>query len=205
MLIAPHEFKEVQTLVRSLCGLVLTDDKTYLLRARLEAVVKAHGCAHFAEYLDRLRLRSEGLMRDELVEALTTGETSFNRDTHPFEEFRRQILPALAETVRRRREERYPVPLARIWSAGCSTGQEPYSLAMAIHEFVAANPAFDLPSRFWLRMCPRNHSAWRRLAAIRIVMWIADSPRNRGTVTFAHTGSSGPPATICVGGLSSVD
>ena len=81
--------------------------------------------------------------------SLRSSETSFNRDTHPFEEFRRQILPALAETVRRRREERYPVPLARIWSAGCSTGQEPYSLAMAIHEFIAANPALDLrPEHF---------------------------------------------------------
>ena len=149
MQVSPQEFRDIQTLVRQLCGLVLTDDKTYLVSARLESVVAAHGFATFSEYLGRLQQINALLMRDELVEALTTGETSFNRDGHPFEEFRNRILPALAETIRLRREARYPVPMARIWSAGCSTGQEPYSLAMAIHDFVSANPAANLrPDHF---------------------------------------------------------
>jgi len=142
--VSPRDFRDIQTLVRSLCGLVLTDDKTYLVRTRLESVVQAHGFATFSEYLGRLQEFSANLMRDELVEALTTGETSFNRDTHPFEEFRRRILPGLADTIRRRREALYPVPLARLWSAGCSTGQEPYSIAMAIQDFVTANPAIGV-------------------------------------------------------------
>jgi chemotaxis protein methyltransferase CheR len=150
MEVSPQEFRDVQTLVRGLCGLVLSDDKTYLVRTRLESVVKAHGCSTFAEYLGRLQQISAVLMRDELVEALTTGETSFNRDIHPFAEFGKRILPALAETLRRRRcDSSYAAPLARIWSAGCSTGQEPYSLAMAVHDFVAAHPAFGLrPEHF---------------------------------------------------------
>lgn len=149
MNVSVQEFRDVQALVRSLCGLVLTDDKTYLVRTRLESVVQAHGCRTFAEYLGRLQQTHARLMRDELVEALTTGETSFNRDTHPFDEFRRLILPTLADTIRRRREARDPAPVVRIWSAGCSTGQEPYSLAMAICDYIAANPALALrPEHF---------------------------------------------------------
>lgn len=149
MEISPQDFRDVQTLVRRLCGLVLTDDKTYLVSSRLEQVVAAHGFTKFTDYLGRVQELHSVRMRDELVEALTTGETSFNRDGHPFEEFRRRILPALAETIRLRREARYPVPLARLWSAGCSTGQEPYSLAMAVLDFVAGSPQLNLrPEHF---------------------------------------------------------
>jgi chemotaxis protein methyltransferase CheR len=149
MEISPQDFRDIQTLVRRLCGLVLTDDKTYLVQSRLEEVVAAHGFAHFSDYLGRVQQLNSKLMRDELVEALTTGETSFNRDSHPFDEFRRRILPELGETIRLRRENHYPVPICRLWSAGCSTGQEPYSLAMAVHDFVSGNPALALrPEHF---------------------------------------------------------
>ena len=103
MEVSNQEFRDVQTLVRSLCGLVLTDDKTYLVRTRLEPVVAAHGCATFGDYLGRVQQFSAVAMRDELVEALTTGETSFNRDGHLFDEFRKRILPSLAEALRGRR------------------------------------------------------------------------------------------------------
>jgi len=142
--VLPQDFRDVQSLVRSLCGLVLTDDKTYLVRTRLESVVHAHGFATFSEYLGRLQQFSATEMRDELVEALTTGETSFNRDSHPFDEFRRRILPALADVIRRRRTSNHPNSVARIWSAGCSTGQEPYSIAMAVQDFVANDSTQDL-------------------------------------------------------------
>lgn len=142
--VSAQQFREVQILVRRLCGLVLTDEKTYLVRSRLESVVKAHGFATFSEYLARVQEIDAMLMRDELVEALTTGETSFSRDGHPFDEFRRRVMPELAERVRERRETGYLVPRARIWSAGCSTGQEAYSLAIAIQEFLAANPKLNL-------------------------------------------------------------
>ena len=149
MEVSNQEFRDVQTLVRSLCGLVLTDDKTYLVKTRLEPVVAAHGCATFGDYLGRVQQFSAVAMRDELVEALTTGETSFNRDGHLFDEFRKRILPSLAEALRRRREAGLSLPIARIWSAGCSTGQEPYSVAMIIHDYLSANFALGLkPEQF---------------------------------------------------------
>lgn len=147
MHISRNEFREVQRLVRDLCGLVLGDDKTYLVRTRLEPVVRSHGCSHFSEYLGRVQQFDARLMRDELVEALATGETSFNRDDHPFLEFRNRILPHLAKSIRQSRGSNSPNPVARFWSAGCSTGQEPYSMAIAVHEFLAANPQFGFEPR----------------------------------------------------------
>ena len=134
--VSTEEFREVQKLVRSLCGLVLTDDKMYLVKSRLESVVRAHGLSSFTEYLARVVRFSAVKMRDELVEALTTGETSFNRDKHPYEALRRHILPELAAKVRHRRQVGYAIPVSRIWSAACSTGQEPYSIAMAIRDYL---------------------------------------------------------------------
>jgi chemotaxis protein methyltransferase CheR len=149
MEITALEFRDIQTLVRDLCGLVLADEKAYLARMRLEPVVRAHGFTSFSDYLGRVQQLDAVLMRDELVEALTTGETSFNRDEHLFEALRRRILPALAERLRKPRDPRFPVPTARLWSAGCSTGQEPYSLAMAVMDFLGASPALALrPEQF---------------------------------------------------------
>jgi chemotaxis protein methyltransferase CheR len=149
MEIAAQEFRDIQQLVRKLCGLVLSDDKTYLVRTRLDSVIRAHGFTRFSDYLGRVQQLNAILMRDELVEALTTGETSFYRDEHPFDEFRRRILPTLGEMLYQRREARFPIPIARLWSAGCSTGQEPYSLAIAVHDFVASRPTLKLsPEQF---------------------------------------------------------
>lgn len=144
MEVSGQDFREVQTLIRSLCGLVLSDDKTYLVQTRLESVVRTHGFSSFAQYLDRLQQPDATLMRDELVETLTTGETSFNRDGHPFECLRRTILPELGATIRARRKAGYPAPIARLWSAGCSTGQETYSMAMAVCDYLAIPAAHDL-------------------------------------------------------------
>lgn len=138
MEISAAEFQEVRTLLHSQCGIALSDDKTYLLQTRLEPLVRARQCATFGEYLGLLRRSHATELRDEMLEALATNETSFFRDGHPFMEFRRRILPDLAETIRRRRVELHPAPLARIWSAGCSTGQEVYSLAIAVHETLPA-------------------------------------------------------------------
>jgi len=149
MEVSGQDFREVQALVRSLCGLVLSDDKTYLVQTRLESVVRTHGFSTFSQYLDRLQEADARQLRDELVESLTTGETSFNRDGHPFDELRRRILPELGDMIRRRRVAGFPIPIARLWSAGCSTGQEAYSLAIAVCDYLATQTASDLrPDRF---------------------------------------------------------
>jgi chemotaxis protein methyltransferase CheR len=147
--ISPQEFQEIQLLIHQLCGLVLSDEKQYLVRSRLEPVLRNYGLIRLTDYLARLRRPDSQALRDELVESMTTGETSFFRDGHPFEEFRRRILPELAATIRKRVASGYPSASVRIWSAGCSTGQEPWSIAMLIHDFLTDFGNSDLkPEQF---------------------------------------------------------
>jgi chemotaxis protein methyltransferase CheR len=122
-------FDELRRLIRGLCGVVLSEDKAYLIRHRLEPVVRDHRLSGFEELARRLRDPGGAALRDAVVEAITTGETAFFRDGRPFEAFRRHVLPDLA--ARRRR--------VRLWCAGVATGQEAYSVAMTVAEFAEAN------------------------------------------------------------------
>jgi chemotaxis protein methyltransferase CheR len=131
MELAPRTFDELRQLIHRLCGLVLADDKAYLIRHRLEPLVRAAGCRDFEEFAQKLRGPEGETLHDPIVEAITTSETSFFRDGHPFEAFRRYLLPRLGELAKGR-------PL-RLWCAAAATGQEPYSLAMLIDEYATAN------------------------------------------------------------------
>jgi len=122
--LGPETFAFIAGLVRSRAGIVLTPDKGYMLETRLAGLMKRDGYASLAQLAQALRdPRAEPLLR-EVVEALTTNESSFFRDGKPFEHVRR-ILPALHAA-------RPAGQRLRIWSAACSTGQEAYSLAMLL-------------------------------------------------------------------------
>ncbi|WP_372620072.1 CheR family methyltransferase [Falsiroseomonas sp.] len=119
-------FVEVAGLVRRRAGIVLTEDKGYLLETRLGPVLARFKLASLGALAERLRsLPGEALER-AVVEALTTHESSFFRDGRPFEHLR-GALPKLLS--RKAAGERL-----RIWSAACSTGQEAYSVAMLATE-----------------------------------------------------------------------
>lgn len=123
-------FAELRELIHHLCGLALPDDKLYLVEQRLEPLVVAHGCRDFEALAARLRGPDGEELREPLIEAITTNETSFFRDGHPFETLRSQILPWLVERKAAGRK------LGRIWAAASSTGQEPYSMAMTLLDFL---------------------------------------------------------------------
>jgi chemotaxis protein methyltransferase CheR len=131
-------FDELRRLVHGLCGLVLSEEKEYLVRHRLGPVARAAGCRCFEEFAQKLRGPDGPALHDAIVAAITTGETSFFRDGHPFEAFRRH-LPRLAERARGRLAGPGGVRV-RLWCAATSTGQEPYSLAMLLDEWVGTNP-----------------------------------------------------------------
>jgi len=152
MKLSADEFHQIRTFLLETSGLALTPDKEYLVRTRLEPVARRHQLASFADVIRKLSENNNGLFRDEVVDAMTTNETSFNRDGHPFEELRRLILPRLLRVLHdRRTNSGIPFPRIRIWSVAASTGQEPYSIAMAILDFLAANPGTGWTAEhFWI-------------------------------------------------------
>jgi chemotaxis protein methyltransferase CheR len=108
----------------------LTPDKAYLIESRLTRVARRRHLATLEELLRALRLRRDEQLIREVVEAMTTNESSFFREMRSFDAFRQVVLPHRIECHGSRR----PV---RIWCAACSSGQEPYSLAILLREAAA--------------------------------------------------------------------
>ena len=132
MKLSPAEFDGVRTAIHQLSGLVLAEDKQYLVTSRLIPLLQRQGLTSFQDLIIRLQDPRNDRLRSEVIDAMSTNETSFNRDGHPFEALRQQILP---EVARRTFQPSLSVGRKiRIWSAAASTGQEPYSIGMAIYQ-----------------------------------------------------------------------
>lgn len=125
----PERFQNLAAMLRRRSGLVLTADKGYLVESRLMPVARKHGMADLDALLVAIERGNEPLAR-AVTEAMTTNETSFFRDSKPFDMFRNEVLPQLLEC-------RAATRTLRIWSAAASTGQEAYSLAMILREQAA--------------------------------------------------------------------
>lgn len=110
-------------------GLVVTPDKTYLLESRLLPVAKKWNFASLEAVAVALRALPDRKLIDEIVDAMTTNETSFFRDQKPFQMFEQVVFPALMTSNRVKTGKKI-----RIWSAAASTGQESYTLAMLLKE-----------------------------------------------------------------------
>src|SRR5262245_44405153 len=122
MQLSPGTFNDIRKAVHDLCGVVITDDKEYLVVSRLEPILKKNGLPSYESLLGKLKQASSHHLQEQIVEAITTRETSFNRDGHPFEELRRAILPELATRLRETRERmRFPGSIVRIWCAAVAT------------------------------------------------------------------------------------
>jgi chemotaxis protein methyltransferase CheR len=136
------DFNNIRSYIYKLCGLAIPDEKKYLIQQRLEPFAASTGCKNFSQFYQKLVLDESPAFKHEIIAAMTTNETSFFRDQHPFIAFEKFILPQLCRVIGERKES---APDAagqngvHIWCAAASSGQEPYSLAMLIHEFVKAN------------------------------------------------------------------
>jgi chemotaxis protein methyltransferase CheR len=137
MSIAAPDFSYVSNLVRQRSAIVLEPGKEYLVEARLLAVARSSGASSVTDLIGRLRQRPEPALQETVVDALTTNETSWFRDKHPFDTFADQVLPQIISEGRADRT-------ARIWSAACSSGQEPYSLAILAADRLAMHPGWRL-------------------------------------------------------------
>jgi chemotaxis protein methyltransferase CheR len=120
-----EDFQALRVLVKSLTGIHLSEQKRELVYGRLTRRLRALQLRTFAEYRERLKGNVQELA--ELCNAITTNLTSFFREPHHFQYLREHVLAPLAADPRGRRR-------LRIWSAGCSTGEEPYSIAMTVLE-----------------------------------------------------------------------
>jgi len=123
-----EDFGFLAALLKRQSGLVLSPDKTYLVESRLLPITRKHGMESLDTLAAALRASPEtGSLVKEVVDAMTTNESFFFRDIKPFDQFRQLVLPRLMQA-------RTSVRKIRIWSAACSSGQEPYTLAMILRE-----------------------------------------------------------------------
>ncbi|HGY91654.1 MAG TPA: protein-glutamate O-methyltransferase CheR, partial [Planctomycetes bacterium] len=120
----------VAELVRNRAAIVLDSGKEYLVEARLAPLAREEGLPNVDALIERLQDASSEHLRERVVDAMTTNETSFFRDVTPFNILRDSILPEIIEARSGGRQ-------LTIWSAACSTGQEPYSIAMLLREYPA--------------------------------------------------------------------
>lgn len=129
-MISASDYDFFRRFLKARSGLVLGDDKQYLLESRLGPVIRRIGLASLGQLAARLRENGVATLEQAVVEAMTTNESFFFRDKTPFDTFASTMLPALL----RSRSESQTI---RIWCAAASTGQEPYSLAMILSEQAA--------------------------------------------------------------------
>lgn len=122
-----HQFR---TFLEQQCGIVLGENKQYLVKSRLAPLMSKFDLSSLSELVNRTLLPVERQLRAAVIDAMTTNETLWFRDDYPFKLLKRQLLPDFSA-------QRTPV---KIWSAASSSGQEPYSIAMSVLEYQQANP-----------------------------------------------------------------
>jgi chemotaxis protein methyltransferase CheR len=132
--ITTDEYARLSRFLSSACGIELGENKQYLVSSRLRNLLERHGMKTLGELLAALG-QDGWALKQQLIEAMTTHETLWFRDQYPYEGLKRMILPELARGHR---------PDVRIWSAACSSGQEPYSIAMITDEYGREQPRHPL-------------------------------------------------------------
>tara|TARA_A200000159_G_scaffold109771_2_gene102711 strand:+ start:106209 stop:107039 length:831 start_codon:yes stop_codon:yes gene_type:complete len=128
--VSPEGYLKFRQFLEKQCGIVLGENKQYLVRSRLASLLYKYSYSSADELINVVvRGQDRGLLQS-VIDAMTTNETLWFRDNYPFDLLVKDLLPDLAKTNRN----------IKIWSAACSSGQEPYSIAMAILEFQRQRP-----------------------------------------------------------------
>ncbi|MFK7742214.1 MAG: protein-glutamate O-methyltransferase CheR [Planctomycetota bacterium] len=119
-------------MIRDLTGLALDESKAYLIEGRLGPIAEEMGCANLNELYFKMKYTPEPALQRRIIEAITTHETLWFRDGAPFEALQFKMVPESIDA----REQIGQSKRLRIWSAACSTGQEPYGIAMIVRDLV---------------------------------------------------------------------
>ena len=126
-----NSYQQFSAFLEQQCGIVLGNNKQYLVKSRLAPLMSKFSVTSLAELLTRTLSPTERQLRAAVIDAMTTNETLWFRDEYPFSILQNKVLPDIAKQQRS----------AKIWSAASSSGQEPYSIAMSILEYQQQNPA----------------------------------------------------------------
>jgi len=129
--ISSQEYDAFRKLLEDACGIVLGDNKHYLVASRLGRLLKEFETASVGDLIARMKREPRSGLRERVIDAMTTNETFWFRDNHPYVLLNDLILPELAA---KRASQ------VRIWSAACSSGQEPHSISMIAQEYLQKRP-----------------------------------------------------------------
>lgn len=123
------EFDQFRQFLQDACGIALGDNKQYLVSNRIRRLLEEYKLNSFSELVRALKLNSHRKLKDQVIDAMTTNETFWFRDIYPYEHLRSKLLPQLMGGNNKM------FGSIRIWSAACSSGQEPYSISMIAEEY----------------------------------------------------------------------
>lgn len=128
----PSQLALLSKYVAEACCIHLGEEKRYLFEARLGTIISESGARDIPEFIAMAKADASGRLRDKIIDSMTTHETYWFRDTRPWESLEKSILPELGNLLRKGEKSRI-----RILSAACSSGQEPYSVALLLHKLKA--------------------------------------------------------------------
>lgn len=138
-----EEFAVYARLVRELTGIALDESKAYLIETRLDSLVRELALKGYSDLYYRIRADASGALARKVIDRITTQETSFFRDTSPFDMLKFKIIPDLVDARKKFLARGGRVPI-RIWSAACSTGQEVYSILISLKEVLGDLSAYSI-------------------------------------------------------------
>ncbi|AAX17385.1 CheR family methyltransferase [Borrelia turicatae] len=129
-----EEFNRLTKIIYNNFGINLNDKKKLLIESRLSSTIRAKNLSNFTEYINYLEKQNNQISLIELVDKISTNHTYFFREPNHFEFLEKKLLPKMLKQMAQSREEEI-----RIWSAGCSSGEEPYTIAMILNEYINNN------------------------------------------------------------------
>ncbi len=124
-----QEFDQFRQFLEDACGISLGDNKQYLVTNRIRRILEENNIASFGELVRVLKQGFNRKLKDQVIDSMTTNETFWFRDNYPYDHLRNTLLPQLMAP-----NNRMFGPV-RVWSAACSSGQEPYSISMMVEEY----------------------------------------------------------------------
>ncbi len=137
MEVSQDEFEYMQKWAMKHAAADIASGKKYLIETRLDPVIYKYGFKSFSELINKLRISIKGDLYDDVIDAITTHETSFFRDIKPFDFLKNSYFPSLIESCKITRR-------ISVWSAACSTGQEVYSTAIMLREYFPQFANWDI-------------------------------------------------------------